>query len=66
MNLSDDTLKASLAHLRETTPQAIAESLVSVQPMDSVDFHAIMKDPLAMELVNNFVNRLKGGAPDAK
>ena len=55
-----DEQKALMAHVRKQTPLDIARSLCDVQPLDNVDFVALMNDPLAQALTTRFAERLKG------
>lgn len=55
MSVEDD-----LKTLREQIPKDIAKSLVDVQPMDPNVLSGIFTDPLALQMLNNFVNRTKG------
>lgn len=55
-----DEQKALMAHVRKQTPIDIARSLCEVQPLDDVDFVALMNDPLAQLLITRFAERLKG------
>lgn len=55
MSVEDD-----LKTLREQIPKEIAKSLVDVQPMDPNVLSGIFTDPLALQMLNNFVNRTKG------
>lgn len=55
--MNKEELQAKIKELRFTVVDQLAKDILSVQPMDGVDFKALAEDPLAQTLLGNFVAR---------
>lgn len=52
--MTDEQFKSLM---KKVIPQQIAEEMVSVQPLDNIDFKALSEDPLASAMLSNMVKR---------